>query len=111
MNTDTGAHTPGRGAARRPTNITSPEFDKVLESAADVAHKISVQEGRHDARMRELRETRDRAIARMVGWGASYAAAGAAAGVSKSLAQNTVKLYPDELAAGQADAARAAGAE
>lgn len=111
MNTSTGAHTTGHGAPRKPGGISSPEFDKVLEDAAEVAKKMRAQERRNDARMRELREVRDRALARMVGWGASYAAAGAAAQVSKSAAATAVKLYPDELAAGAADAARVAGEE
>ena len=40
-------------------------------------------------------------MARLVGWGASYAAAGAAAGLSKTAAAAAASRYPDEVEAGR----------
>lgn len=90
-----------RGMVRESAAAADPTYQTLKGNARYAAELIQAEEVRNESRLAELREARDRAMARLVGWGASYAAAGAAAGLSKTAAAAAVSRYPDEVEAGR----------
>lgn len=88
---------------REGTGADSPEYRRLREDARYAAEQIKAQEARNRERLDDLRQARDRAMARLIGWGASYSAAGAAAGLSKSAAKAAAEKYPSEVETGESE--------
>lgn len=100
--TEPHAHTTARrGTVRESAAAADPTYQTIKGHARYATERIQAEEERNETRLAELREARDRAMARLIGWGASYAAAGAAAGLSKTAAAAAANRYPDEVEAGR----------
>lgn len=94
---------PQRTPGRRGASVDPPQYRELRAAAEAAAKQIEKEEQRTDARMGRLREERDRAMARLVGWGVSLSAAAEAGGLSpksKSAAATAARTYPEEVEAG-----------